>query len=444
MRHITRPLQHLSLMLFLLGCFAGQPATAQWWQFGADVTEPEFTDLLFNQVSALRVERTLQFTADDIDNGKVIVRGRAEVRQGAIGRVEASLDDGLTWTEVPFSDRGLFAFEFRPEPERVYRFRIRALSTTGQASNETDHAFEFKVVRQDARALARAAFEELLARYMARDRAGFMALVSRDFSGNESALDSALSNDFRFFDSIRIRPTIQRVAAADDRWTIYFAFDRQVRSVRTGQLLQDRAYTTVTLIREGEGYKLHELAAPLIFGVSDPGDVATFVTDESVGTEVLTVDRDGNVSTQEQGRTTQAEVVEEDRGPPSNISEGSVTLANNQGYSLITRTKVAPINAPGPSFTFGAEGYGATPMVFSVGDVIGAQKLTGFASLTAVTSVPEVLAEPSLSGDVWSVGDIYALQLLDGTYAIVRLASGGGSPWSFQYRHQRNGTASFR
>ncbi|MFV0370704.1 MAG: hypothetical protein ACK5JI_03555 [Azonexus sp.] len=285
----------LALILML----AAQTASAQWWRFGADSGQPLFSELLFNSVSALRVERSLQMSPEDLVGSKVTVRGRAEVGQGKIGRIEASLDDGVTWTPVPIGDLGLFAFEFAPEVEHAYRFRIRALSTSGQMSNEADHAFEFKVVRDDSRALARAAFERLLERYMARDRSGFMQLVSDRFVGNISALDSALSNDFRFFDSIRIVPTLgQSVkvpSPSGDRWTIQFSFTRQVRSVRSGQMLQDRAYSTVKLVREGDGYKRLELATPLIFGVSDPGEIATFATSQSAG-PVLTVDQNGNAS----------------------------------------------------------------------------------------------------------------------------------------------------
>lgn len=283
-------------VLMLAALMFAQGAAAQWWRFGADAAEPVFTDLLFNQQSALRVDRALQLGRDELDNGRVIVRGRTEVAQGSIGRVEASLDDGVSWSEVPFSDRGLFAFEFQPEMERVYRFRIRALSTTGQASDASAHAFEFKATATDGRTLARAALQQLIDRYAARDRSGFMNLVSPDFVGSAGVLDGAVGDDFRLFDSIRIVPTIQRLSRADNRWTVYFSFIREVRSARTGQSFQDRASTSVVMVREGDGYKLLEVAAPLIFGLSDADELATFVEPESAGQSVIQVDADGNVT----------------------------------------------------------------------------------------------------------------------------------------------------
>ncbi len=427
----ARGLIVFSLLLVLL--VISQTASAQWWRFGADAGEPVFSDLLFNQVNALRVERSLQFSLDELDSGKVIVRGRAEVGQGAIGRVEASLDDGVSWVEVPVNDRGMFAFEFSPRVEDTHRFRIRALSTTGQVSNESDHAFEFRVVREDGRALARQAFEALLEHYMARNRSAFMDLVSRDFAGNLSALDSALSNDFRYFDGIRIRPTIQRMASLDNKWTIYFNFNRQLRSVRSGEVLRDQANTSVTLVREGEGFRLVELAAPLIFGVSDPENVATFVTGEAVGTEVIVVDRDGNVSKAGQGQDTATEP-----GQSSMIDEGAVTVASHQAFSLLMRSIVSSMGA----YSFLPE----TNIIFVGDEVIESQILHGVTSLAAVKSVPEVLGgKHEAEMEDLGIGKVYAFKLVDGTYAVVRLSSGPipGGPWVFQYKRQRNGTPNF-
>ncbi|WP_374327783.1 hypothetical protein [Azonexus sp.] len=406
----------LALLLFALA----QSASAQWWRFGSDSGQPVFSDLLFNNVSALRVDRSLQFSPEDLDQHKIAVRGRAEVGQGKIGRVEASLDDGANWTAIPVGERGLFAFEFVPEIERAYRFKIRALSTTGQSSDEAEHAFEFKVVKEDNRALAKAAFQQLLERYMARDRSGFMGLVSREFLGNETALDSAISNDFRFFDSIRIEPTIQRMAASDNRWTIYFNFRRQVRSVRSGTMFKDQAMTSVTLIRDGDGYKLQELAAPLIFGVSDPSNVATYLTGESVGRNILTLDPKTGVVDDKQKLTTEGTTDGGDSGGHINIGKGTVELNMGQGYSLRTGSKVNGIQPDG-DFAFGAYG----PDGIFLGNEVEAAAVLGSFSL----SQPRNIDPGNLSGMQFvplQVGQVIGMKLDNGKYALVRLALQNG------------------
>lgn len=411
---VNRQRQFLHGILALLLFAVAQTATAQWWRFGSDSAQPVFSDLLFNNVSALRVDRSLQFSPEDLDQRKIAVRGRAEVGQGKIGRVEASLDDGANWTAIPVGDRGLFAFEFVPEIERAYRFKIRALSTTGQSSDEAEHAFEFKVVKEDNRALAKAAFQQLLDRYMARDRSGFMSLVSREFLGNETALDSAIGNDFRFFDSIRIEPTIQRMAASDNRWTIYFNFRRQVRSVRSGQMLTDQAMTSVTLIRDGDGYKLQELAAPLIFGVSDPSNVATYVTGEAVGRPVLTVnEKTGEASTQTQGQTT------ESSGGSGRVDSGSVDLNMGQGYSFRTSAKVNNVQ-PGGDFAFG--GF----FELFLGNEVEAAAVLGSFSLSQPPAINPGALTPGLEFVHLQVGQVIGMKLVSGKYALVRLAAQTG------------------
>ena len=431
---VNHPSAMLAAVILLIVAMI-TPVDAQWWRFGTDASEPVFTELLFNKISLVNPDRIVQFTREDLDNGEVMVQGRVEIGQGNVGRVEASLDGGTTWEAIPFNSRGIFAFKFTPELERTYHFRARALSTSGQVSDETANSFDFRVVESDNRSLVQETFAELIRTYSARDRSGFMALVSHDFVGSEMALDSALSNDFRYFDSIRIRPTIQRMAQLGDRWMIYFSFNRQVRSVRSGQLLQDQANTTLTLIREGEGFKLHEMAAPLIFGLSDPSNVATFVTDESIGKEVIVVDDEGNVSTSEQGQTVES-------APPSNIIEGTVSLSG-QGYSFARRQVTAQYNL---NTAFIHEGN----ILFWGDETLEFKELHGYSSLAAIDSI---------SGDGWqsalgessdaAIGKIYALKLANNTYALIRLASGtddgGGwlNPAVYQFRHQLNGTPNF-
>lgn len=397
-------------------------AQAQWWSFGSNSNRPVISELLFNSISALRVDRQLYMSPDDLQQNKITVRGRTEVGQGKVGRVEASLDNGISWTAIPFSEQGLFAFEFAPEIGRSYPFRIRSLSTTGQVSEEADNAFEFKLVKDDSRQLARETFEKLLQRYMARDRSGFMQLVSNQFAGDAVALDSALGNDFRFFDSIRIEPVIRQMAASNSRWIIHFSFTRQVRSTKTGQMLKDQAQSAVTLVRDGEDFKLVELAAPLIFGVSDPGNVATYVAEGSAGRPVLTVDDAGNASTANQQRSS------------TGAAGGSARILHGQG---VTRSgNVVPcgsgqncaIRLSDGKFEAGADVPSAHVIELSDSSLDAVQlPLDGVQQL-------QFVPQP---------GKLYGVVLSDGTAFVVRYVSGSTGPGAMittaniQYRHFR-------
>lgn len=271
-------------------------AHAQWWRFGADSDEPVFSDLLFNRVNALRVDRSLTLGKDELNNGRVQVRGRVEIQQGEIGNVEATLDGGQNWIEIPFNEQGLFAFEFQPQDEHVYRFRIRSFSTTGESSNEAVHSFDFKVSTENGQALALAALHKLIERYAARDHSGFMALVAQDFAGNLSALDSAISNDFRIFDAIRIQATPRRATESEGRWSIQFGYNREMREIRSGKNFTDNSVSSLVLVRENDGFKLRELATPLIFGLSGGADVTTYNEAAAAGHKIILVDENGGVS----------------------------------------------------------------------------------------------------------------------------------------------------
>lgn len=398
-------------------------AQAQWWSFGSNSNRPVISELLFNSISALRVDRQLYMSPDDLQQNKITVRGRTEVGQGKVGRVEASLDNGISWTAIPFSEQGLFAFEFAPEIGRSYPFRIRSLSTTGQVSEEADNAFEFKLVKDDSRQLARETFEKLLQRYMARDRSGFMQLVSNQFAGDAVALDSALGNDFRFFDSIRIEPVIRQMAASNSRWIIHFSFTRQVRSTKTGQMLKDQAQSAVTLVRDGEDFKLVELAAPLIFGVSDPGNVATGVAEGSAGRPVLTVDDAGNASTANQQRSSTA---------ATPIRDARIL----QGQGITSSGSVVPYDIMSPRGAIGLFDGKFMPGDEVNGDVIELTDSSLDAVQLPLKGTPQSHVEPK-------PGKLYGVVLSDGTAFVVRYVSGSTGPGgmittaNIQYRHFR-------
>lgn len=446
---IKSPEPVLMLLLLALLLIPAHPASAQWWRFGTDAAEPVFTDILFNQISVINADSRVQFSREDLDSGKVVVRGRSEIGQGAIGRIEASLDGGTTWQETSFSDRGLFAFEFIPELERTYRFRIRALSTTGRSSDETAHAFDFRLVSTDARAQALEALEELIRRYANRDRSGFMELVSGEFVGNHMALDSALSNDFRYFDAIRIRPTVQRVADLNGRWSIYFSFIRQVRSVRSGQMFQDQANTSVVLIRDEDGYKLHELAAPLIFGLSDPSNIATFVTSESVGKNIITLDQNGTVEKKTQGQAIEAsQAIEAETSAPVTLRTFQMNIPAHPpaGFDFANNVQiVGPTPAPGEFFVTGGDSMNGLWSQLNTGVTICD---LGPVGIESVTEAPAAGYSTTIAGGYLRPLRTYAFKLANNKYALMEITQVDDSGFptiiaDFNYKYQPNGSRNF-
>ncbi len=425
-------------LLSLLALLAAASVQAAWWEFGRADSEPAITDLKFNRADVLRAEDRVVLTREDLDNGVLTLRGRAEVRRGLIGLVEISLDGGQKWIKTTLGERGLFTHELRLDMERDYEFRVRAITTTGQKSDVEEHSFTLRLSAANPQEEVRRAFIELLRAYTAEDRAGFMRLVSKDFEGNESALEDAISDDFRYLDNIRIEPQINRVAQFDKSYEVYFTFNRQVQSSRSGQILRDSAASVAGFVREGEGFKLSRLAAPLIFGLSGASEVATSVTGESVGRTVITLDpRTGTANTGTQGSLP--------GGSSSSVETGSATLFAS--------------NNPCTAFAFdggdtfpGQDCLGAFPdgdlriefnlMFLRAGNQ--AQLLgTGFDATTQAPSGgygggPFVVA----------AGHVYAFQLLSGKYGILEITSvspvaPGQNNISIRYKYQPDGSRNF-
>ena len=237
--------------------------------FAEIALEPEIAELKFNAVDASRMVDQVVMSRDELQNGIVVVRGRADVPTGQIGAVEYSLDGGRTWAQATLGDRGYFTFEFRPQFERQYTIAVVALTTTGHATRQEDHQVKFEVKASNAVEEARQAFLKILDAYSRESRSEFMRAVSDDFEGSLAALDEAVRNDFRNFDNIQIQPNITRITTLGEKYEVYFTFNRSLYGVRNGRPLRDSAASAATFKRDGGTFKLIRLSAPLIFGVSN-------------------------------------------------------------------------------------------------------------------------------------------------------------------------------
>lgn len=427
-----------SVWLLFVTLLLAPAAQAAWWEFGRSDSEPVVTDLKFNRVDVARAEDKVVLTREDLDSGGITLRGRAEVRRGLIGLVELSLDGGQKWIKASLGERGAFTHEMRLDMEREYNFRIRAITTTGQKSDEEDHSFLLKITAANPQEEVRQAFLQLLQAYMQENRSAFMRLVSNDFEGNETALEDAITDDFRYLDNIRIEPQISRVAQFDKSYEVYFTFNRQVQSVRSGQTLRDSAASTVGFVREGDGFKLSRLAAPLIFGLSGASEIATSVTGQSVGTTIITLDPNtGTAATGTQGALP--------GGSSASVETGSATLFAS--------------NNPCTAFEFdGGNTYPGQNCLgaFPEGDLRVESNLmflqTGNQAQLLGSSFDTTNQAPASgysSGPFGiSAGQVYAFQLLGGKYAILGITSVtdlGGATFNIgiRYKYQPDGSRNF-
>lgn len=419
---------------------ASGPVSAAWWEFGRTENEPVITELKFNQLDVVRQDDRLVMSLDELVSGAITVRGRAEVIRGAIGLVEISLDGGRTWRRATMGDRGLFTFEFRPEVNRDYDFVARAVTTTGRSTDLEDHRFVLRVRPMRTVDEARQVFFNLLEIYSRENRTAFMELVSADFEGVITAVEEAIVSDFRLLDNIRIQPNITRVMEQGGKVEISFTFNRQVQSARTGRILRDTAASSAIFKREGESFKLLRLAAPLIFGVSFPEDVATTVTTQSVGTPVLQVSATtGTVSTAPQQSTVRA----------TSTQTGSITLISNfasptgsfEGFDFDDNSKNAE-NYP-PLMT---SDIGYNTFVLAMKSGVRVLAMSG--TLDSITEAPASgYTTTYVSSTQLAPGKVFAFELPGPKYAVVEITavsvtSPGIGSMSFRFKYQPSGSRS--
>lgn len=441
----------------LLACHA---AVAQWWNFGRTDDEPRISELRLNNVDASRLVDSVVMSRDELPNGAIVARGRAEVNRGAIGIVEYSLDGGQTWRPGTLGDRGLFTFEIRPEVERAYRMIVRVVSTTGRQSRDEDHTFRLEVKGENTTEGVRRAFQRLIDLYQAKNRTELMRGVSDFFEGNAVSLEDALRNDFANFDNIQVQPNISRITSLAGVYEVAFSFNRQVYSVRSARPLRDRSASSMAFRREEGGFKLVRLAAPLIFGVSNPTEVATTVTQQSVGQPVLTVSAStGAAAVQPQPATPPASAASVSA---SSIETGNVTLTftSNQpppppatfsykSFQFLNATQFTDTTTPA-SYTFSGDFMisGNGNLFTRSGDAVRTCGTTFTSLTTAPTTGYTNGGGPPFAGV--AAGACYVFRMPGPRYAAIEILGiavvGCGGPGacnnsvSIRYKYQTDGS----
>ena len=378
---------------------------AQWWRFGRQKDVPEITKLYLGDIDARDIDDEVTITPSNLRHGVLYIKGKARVRKGKIAKVKISFDGGKTWVSVKVKE-GSFMYKFTPQIGRDYHFQIYAIDTTGRKSDPHEYDFRIHMRPEVAKEVVRETFEKMLQAYMKEDLSGFMKYVSDDFQGDISVLEDALEKDFRYFDNIKIYTSISRITKRGKYYDLCFRYNRQVTSTKTGRILKDSSYSCASFELRDNKVKLVKLMAPLIFGVSEPEDVATAVAPEAVGTKVITVSDQGSVAVSEQGE--KVETTEEQQP-----AYESVCLNAGEGFDFDTENKaqggqgadIAP-HMQGILF-FGSAPHGIVKMPQT--------------DLDAVRSCPT----GGYQGEVWNVmpGDIYCVWTNGGTYAKMKVTS---------------------
>ncbi len=269
---------------------------AKWWIFGQSQDEITISYLYINNISYDEGGDEITLYRQYLDEGNIVIRGKASVKQGSIGSVQISTDGKESWQKAELSRDGAFVYKYKPETGKKYELYVKALNTSGKANDFEETRKFVTVSEQDMRAAVIEALNKLTEAYMAENPAAFMELVSDDFAGDFTILDRAIRKDFSLFDNIDLRFTLTSMASgAKGGVVVTITYNRFLFGTKSGQSYRDRGMTEFAFVPEGSGLKVKAMKYPLIFGLSDAGNVATGVIQGSSDEPTITVDGQGNV-----------------------------------------------------------------------------------------------------------------------------------------------------
>lgn len=441
-------------LLVIITMLALLPATshAKWWIFGQSENEISTRYLYLNGVSYDELGDKVTVYRETMEDGKLVLRGKAATSSSAVGSVQVSTTNGESWEKARKTADGSFEYAFRPETGKKYILLVKIIDTTGKTNDVDATRKEVVVSDRNIAALIRQAMDELIAAYRAEDPARFMVLISPDFAADPTVLDRAIRRDFTYFDQIDLRYTLNNVTAAQGKVFAAFTFSRKLTATRTGQTLSDTGSSEFIFTLGEKGPLVFSMKNPLIFGLSDASNVATGTVNTGSNEPVIIVTSGGDVITQPFSDA--IETINNDGRPVATqdlVESGSFTLRSGCDEDACIL----------PGFVFASQEVTnnwtgdinlETNLMF-IRSGIGMQNLGGV-GLDTVTSAPAggyaVSDGTGLTAFLVedNIGNTLAFQLLNGTYALLEVVSytdlgQANTRSTFRFKYQPNGTRQF-
>jgi len=423
-------------ILFLLGFTA--PSMAGWWIFGQGTDEIITNFIYINQNSFEESGQKMTLFKETLKDGTARISGKASVRNAKIGAVMVSLDNKATWEKANLSDNGYFEFNFRPEIGQEYHVYIKILDTLGK-TNDVDSTYKIITLsNENIYDKVIASLTSLVQAYQNEDPAAFMKYVSNNFAGDYAILDFAIRKDFNAFDYIELRPFINNISR-DGAGRVYVAIQyiRKVVATKSGRVYADQGLTEFVFENNAGVFKVFSMKNPLLFGLSDAGEVATGTILNTNNNPIVLVDQYGNVDAQD--FRTAIQTIENDSAI-NGMQTGTFTLAttggggSHQGYDYSAESVISGVSAMDPRTS---DFYMETNMIVP-GTNVGFKDL-GACSLSSYDSAPTSGYSAGGMGNA-DTGACFALQIPGGNYAVFRVTSwtdlgGGDTTGNFEYRY---------
>ncbi|MDD3012532.1 MAG: hypothetical protein PHC34_02375 [Candidatus Gastranaerophilales bacterium] len=437
------------LILLMMNILVIQKAEAKWWIFGQGNDGVTINYLYLNKNSYDELGNKVVIYKDSMKNEQVTINGKASVKSGKIGAVYVSKDNQQTWEDAKLSDNGSFQYSFKPETDQKYDIFIKILDTTAKKNNIEETHKELTVINENISNLVKENLDAMIKSYENEESNLFMSYVSPEFAGDEAVLDSAIRKDFNAFDYIKIDYFINNISKdPSGKMFLSIQYNRTVVSTKSGQTYSDNGNTEFVFKNEEGRFKLFSMKNPLIFGLSDAGNVATGKIQSTNNNPILIVDSSGVVD--EKPFREAIDLIEND----SDLTNDSETGTNISLHS--THIPGVGISVQGFKFSDQAvnlyDGNNDFDLFPNISEIafrtsVSWQQLAE-SNLNSIHSVPETGYSTANINAITAVSKIYAIKIDNGQkYAIIKIKTfsidGTNSDMTFDYKYQTNGTRNF-
>ncbi len=230
--------------------------------FEKDIAPPSASLLTVCRVPATDVYEPVKIYRNDLESGKIAIRGAASAGACSLARVEVSLDDGASWR--PAEGTSSWSLAFNPSSES-YLAQARAVDAAGNISDEAFQSLEIQYSPLTREEELLDIFRRLIQAYIDKNSSGFMDLTSdaftSDYQGVEdsSSLESSLDNKFIAESSIYLRYQVSTTNVSGNSGQVSFNWD--ANRATTGY-----AQSAVFFFRrEEEGWRFVKVQDPNTF-----------------------------------------------------------------------------------------------------------------------------------------------------------------------------------
>ena len=410
---------------------------AKWWIFGQDDAAVTIDYLYANAHNFDDFAETIVLYNGALNGEGIHIRGKATASSGRVAKVVVTLDGKKSWQKATLSKDGSFDFSFEPNLDKEYDLYVKAIDTTTKSNDVVATHKKLKIIDGDIYAFITETLDALKNAYMEENGPKFLSYASEKFTSDIDTLGIAIRKDFTLFEDINIEFTINSVAEADGHYYASVSYNRRVISSITGENFHDLGVTEFGFVLGNKGALLYSMKRPLIFGVSDPENVAQGNVASVENRNVLIVNPDGTLTTGPIDGTDQV----------ITINSGLISLTHSTGFIFSDESY-----ASGPIYDNNFADIIQDQDTLKIARGHASQDL-GMVGLDTITAAPtsgylynqvyDQLTNPKFEGHT------IAIMLTDGNYVLLEIQvgyflDGGQVVKQYRYKYNPNHSPSFK